>query len=88
MSLFFAGEIFDLSRFFSVLIGVISFSLVASSIYIINDIIDVKFDKLHPEKCKRPIASGEISVLNAFLLFLICLFIAIVSTSGAPINLS
>lgn len=40
----------------------IAFSFVASSVYIFNDIMDRDKDRQHPEKCKRPIASGKISV--------------------------
>ncbi len=50
---------------------VLSFCLLSSSIYIINDILDRKADSLHPTKCKRPIASGEIPVSAALVLALI-----------------
>ena len=39
-----------------------SFSLLASSIYILNDIRDVAQDRLHPKKRKRPLAAGLISI--------------------------
>ncbi|MCP5106722.1 MAG: UbiA prenyltransferase family protein, partial [bacterium] len=38
------------------------FSLVAGSIYIFNDCFDKKKDQAHPDKCKRPIASGALKV--------------------------
>lgn len=41
------------------------FSLVASSIYVLNDCFDRKKDRCHPEKCKRPIASGDLPVPTA-----------------------
>lgn len=54
------------------------FSLAASAIYIFNDIVDRKADMLHPEKCKRPIASGRLSVGSAVILSVICALVAIV----------
>ncbi len=47
------------------LIIFISFSLLASGNYILNDIKDLQNDKLHPKKKFRPIASGKIDINNA-----------------------
>ena len=44
-----------------------SFSLVASAIYCINDAVDVNEDRMHPEKSKRPVASGKVSIQTAIL---------------------
>lgn len=44
------------------------FSFAASTVYVLNDMMDVEKDRLHPEKCKRPIASGELSIRGARLL--------------------
>tara|TARA_Y100000591_G_scaffold305771_1_gene303627 strand:- start:650 stop:1417 length:768 start_codon:yes stop_codon:yes gene_type:complete len=58
-----------------------SFSLMASSVYIINDIIDLKADRAHPLKRYRIFASGKISLNNgkilAILLFIFSIFIAL-----------
>ena len=43
------------------------FSIMASSTYIFNDLIDANQDKHHPEKKNRPIASGDISIKNALI---------------------
>lgn len=48
--------------------NVFAFSFIASSVYCFNDIIDVDADRRHPVKCKRPIASGAISVKSAWAL--------------------
>jgi len=66
--LFFAGEIFNMEKFEHVLLGIIAFSLVASSIYIINDYRDREDDRKHPVKCKRPLASGAVSGLAAMMI--------------------
>lgn len=47
--------------------GAALFSLLASAIYIINDIEDVESDRQHPEKKHRPIAAGEISIRTGWM---------------------
>jgi decaprenyl-phosphate phosphoribosyltransferase len=78
--IFFAGDLFNINKFTSLLLGFISFSLVASSVYIFNDFKDIKVDKLHPVKRSRPIASGIISIpqalISAVLLLLIGLYLS------------
>lgn len=44
------------------------FSLVASGIYVLNDLFDVEKDRIHPEKKYRPIASGDVSRGTAWVL--------------------
>ena len=63
--LFFAGNFLNLSSLILISKGFISFSLAASSIYILNDIWDLKHDKLHPLKRNRPIAAGLINIGSA-----------------------
>jgi 4-hydroxybenzoate polyprenyltransferase len=48
-------------------LGAVCFSLLASAIYIANDIMDIEMDRQHPEKKKRPIPSGEISIPAAWI---------------------
>ena len=62
MPLFFSGQFFDYDKFLDNIIVLIGFSLIASSVYIINDLFDLKYDKTHPEKKFRPLASGKISI--------------------------
>jgi 4-hydroxybenzoate polyprenyltransferase len=73
--LFFKGEIFIFDKVMQTGIGLIAFSLIASSIYIINDYNDVEADRRHPVKCKRPIASGAVSKPMALVIFVLCLLI-------------
>lgn len=66
--LFFAGKLTDIDGFFDLLLGFLAFSFAASSIYIVNDYRDREDDKKHPEKCKRPLASGAIAPRTGILL--------------------
>ena len=75
--LFFSGNIFHSSLFVSSTFAFIVFSLAASSIYIINDYMDIESDRKHPEKKNRPLASGVISKSSAIVVF-IALVIAVV----------
>ncbi|MBT29639.1 MAG: prenyltransferase [Thalassobius sp.] len=73
--LFFAGEISNFHKIFNVFGGFLAFSLIASSVYILNDYRDIEADKKHPTKCKRPLAAGTVSKKNAIIIFLLCLTI-------------
>jgi len=64
--LIFSGNLFHPEVLIRVGNGFILFSLVASSIYIFNDIIDLEYDRAHPEKKYRPLAAGLLSVPAAY----------------------
>jgi len=53
------------------LIGMLSVGFVASSNYVINEVMDATFDRHHPTKCSRPVASGRISLPYAYAEWLI-----------------
>jgi 4-hydroxybenzoate polyprenyltransferase len=67
----FAGLVFDrkltnLPATLHILAGFCLFSLIASAVYMINDIADVESDRQHPTKRQRPIAAGRLSVRAAW----------------------
>ncbi|MCL1947550.1 MAG: decaprenyl-phosphate phosphoribosyltransferase [Chitinivibrionia bacterium] len=76
LPVFFDGQLLNVSALLSCVTVFAAFSFAASSIYCFNDIYDVKADKLHPEKCKRPIASGKISEKTAYAIMVICFSIS------------
>jgi 4-hydroxybenzoate polyprenyltransferase len=66
MPLLMAHQILNYEKIFSVLIGTVAFSLCASSVYLLNDLLDVEADRAHPVKRHRPIASGALSAQVAW----------------------
>jgi len=68
---FFSESLLDFSLYFCLILGFIILCCTSSINYILNDLIDIEKDKLHPEKMKnRPLASGAISKTFAFLMLI------------------
>lgn len=61
--------------FLKSLLGLILFVFLSSSVYIINDLVDINADRAHPVKCKRPIASGQLPIHVAITAAIILLLI-------------
>lgn len=51
---------FDLMTLGEAALAFVAYSLVASSVYLLNDLLDLEADRAHPRKCKRPFASGAL----------------------------
>lgn len=66
LPLFFHGTLLDVQLLSNACVAFLCFCFVASSIYCFNDIYDVEADKQHPKKKFRPIASGKVSVKQAY----------------------
>src|SRR5262249_10837547 len=58
-----AGAILDALLAFS------AFCLCASSVYVLNDMLDLEADRAHPRKSRRPFASGDLPLATGFVLF-------------------
>ena len=74
----FSGQLFNYSSFWQVTLGFAAFCLLSSSTYIINDLLDIHKDRLHPFKKNRPIASGRVGINEAFVMLAITLAAALV----------
>jgi 4-hydroxybenzoate polyprenyltransferase len=72
-----SGNLINELNWVLLIVGFISFSLVASSGYIFNDIRDIDEDRQHPIKRKRPLAAATLKVRYAFAFSLILLFIGL-----------
>lgn len=57
-----AHRVLEPSRVVQALLAFVSFSLCASSVYVVNDLVDLEADRRHPSKRQRPFASGELPV--------------------------
>jgi len=76
--LLFTSGLSDLSKLALSFKAFIIFSLIASMVYVINDLFDIKFDKKHPQKRKlKPLASGKISISFAYFSIAILSIISI-----------
>lgn len=66
-------------------IGLISLCLLASSNYVINEILDAPTDRFHPVKKKRPIPSGEVKIPLAYAEWILCCLAGLVLAWGVNI---
>ena len=70
--IFFSNNLLKAEFFWPTLVMFASFCLISSSIYCFNDLKDVEADRQHPKKCKRPIASGKVSVMGGYTMMILC----------------
>lgn len=67
-------------------LGLILFSLAASAVYLLNDILDLDADRQHPVKRNRPFASGELSILVGLFASLVLFVAAIMGALVLPLT--
>ena len=70
-----AAQKFDSISFCSCVLAFVAVCLVASSVYITNDLLDLNADRSHPRKCSRPIASGTLPIAHGNFMSLALLFV-------------
>ena len=62
-----------LDQLFRTLLAFFAFSFAGSSVYVMNDFIDLESDRTHPRKRMRPFASGAVSIRTGLILSLLLL---------------
>ena len=80
LPLIFSNNITNIKLLIQPILAFIIFSLITSIVYIFNDLKDVEKDKLHPTKKSRPLASGEITKKQAYIIIIILIGICIISS--------
>jgi 4-hydroxybenzoate polyprenyltransferase/phosphoserine phosphatase len=66
------------------MLAFLSFGLCASATYIVNDLLDIEADRLHPRKRRRPFASGDLSALTGVAVVILFLLVSFSLAIGLP----
>lgn len=75
--LLFSQHLFQFDYFLQVLVAFFTFSFASSMVYVFNDILDIEYDRQHPIKKNRPIASGKVSKNKAIGLIVVLAIVVI-----------
>jgi 4-hydroxybenzoate polyprenyltransferase len=76
-ALIFDKKVFNLPAVFNAGVAFVLFCLVASGVYLVNDLFDMERDRQHPKKCKRPLASGRLPVPVAIVAAIVFLGVGV-----------
>jgi 4-hydroxybenzoate polyprenyltransferase len=76
-ALVFDRQLLNVTSLWHSVAGMLIFCLLSSSVYLFNDIMDVEADRKHPEKSKRPIASGQLPIPVALIASIILVVITL-----------
>jgi len=83
-ALVFSKHLFEMDYLSKTFVAFLAFCLVSGSVYILNDILDVEADRLHPEKRYRPIASGKVKPHQALVFFVVLIALVILLSMNLP----
>jgi 4-hydroxybenzoate polyprenyltransferase/phosphoserine phosphatase len=69
-------RIFETQLLLNGMLAFMAFGLCASSVYVLNDLLDLPDDRQHPTKCNRPLAAGTFPIVHALFLIPVLLLAA------------
>ncbi len=79
-AVFFGGRLLNQVDFLTIFFVFIIFSILSSSVYLFNDVVDAKADKVHFSKKNRPVASGLLSPKTALFACVILASIGVIAS--------
>jgi len=79
----FGGQLHNAQLLWSMALAFMAFSLMSSTIYVVNDYLDRDSDRRHPVKRHRPLASGAVSTFQAFSAAAVCLSVSLTAAWSA-----
>ena len=80
LALFSSGNFLKIDYLITSSFGFLILICISASNYILNDLIDLKNDKLNPEKKEKPLASGKITIKTAIFFMIILLLISLIAS--------
>jgi len=81
-ALIFSGNLFSDFFYSRVILAFISFCFATSAAYIFNDILDIKSDRLHPIKKRRPLAARKLPISTAIIMMFLLVAVSLYLASG------
>jgi 4-hydroxybenzoate polyprenyltransferase len=88
LPLILSHELINIELSLAAFASFVSFSFCASSVYLLNDLLDLEHDRQHKTKCKRPFASGELPVIVGIVSFPCLLLLSLLIATQLPIEFS
>jgi 4-hydroxybenzoate polyprenyltransferase len=76
-AIIFTGQLFNSSLFLKSFLGFLVFCFLSSASYLINDLLDLRYDRIHSQKRNRPLAKGDLKPEYAFQLAVFLVFIGL-----------
>lgn len=86
-ALIFAHKLTDTDAVLTTIAAFALFCMVSSAVYLINDVRDREEDRMHPEKCLRPIACGDLAPATAIALAVVLALVGIAGSFAVNIPL-
>ena len=80
------AQVSDVGAYLEAIIGFVIFSMIASGVYLLNDLLDVDRDRAHPRKRFRPIASGDLSIPGAIVASLVCGVFGLIAAASLDVG--